>query len=484
MAVVEDRSAEEERDLAQLEIGALMDTAGVGVATFDSARGWLRPRAERRRAPAKVGRAAVDRARHRRARVAARIRTAAAGLAPRRTHRGALCGEPCRAGAALAAHPRRAGRRRFRPAHGGHGGRDRAGKRAAPEPAAAARADDHPRRHHGRHRLPARRDAGALQPPLRIHARAGGRRRGRAPRSANCSAASRRRWRALQAGQSFETELALALPGGTPAWYSLSVRRAEPAAGDNEVVAVLTDISRLKSQQAELEALLRDRELMFSLSDVGIAYLRGARIERANQAMAALSGYADSELTALDPAELALDRDDAPAPGAGGTARAAPAGPLPRRAPAAPARRQPGVGAGGAAAGGRGRRTGRAHLLVRRRAGAAPRARNCCARPKARGRSSIRCWWASSPSGRRHRVDEPLGAAHVRRRTGRLRRRADRHRGHARARAPAAPHRLPRHAGRRPAQTFECRLKARDGREFWVVGNAVLTGRGSSAAGR
>ena len=37
MAVVEDRSAEEERDLAQLEIGALMDTAGVGVATFDSA---------------------------------------------------------------------------------------------------------------------------------------------------------------------------------------------------------------------------------------------------------------------------------------------------------------------------------------------------------------------------------------------------------------------------------------------------------------
>ncbi len=53
MAVVEDRSAEEERDLAQLEIGALMDTAGVGVATFDSARGWLRPRAERRRAAAK-----------------------------------------------------------------------------------------------------------------------------------------------------------------------------------------------------------------------------------------------------------------------------------------------------------------------------------------------------------------------------------------------------------------------------------------------
>ncbi len=53
MAVVEDRSAEEERDLAQLEIGALMDAAGVGVATFDGARGWLRPRPERRRAAAR-----------------------------------------------------------------------------------------------------------------------------------------------------------------------------------------------------------------------------------------------------------------------------------------------------------------------------------------------------------------------------------------------------------------------------------------------
>jgi hypothetical protein len=41
-------------------------------------------------------------------------------------------------------------------------------------------------------------------------------------------------------------------------------------------VAVLTDITRLKTQQAELEQLVRDRELMFSLSDVGIVYLRGA----------------------------------------------------------------------------------------------------------------------------------------------------------------------------------------------------------------
>ncbi|MBI3367815.1 MAG: PAS domain S-box protein, partial [Burkholderiales bacterium] len=41
MAVVEDRSLEDERDLARLEMGALMDTAGIGVATYESSRGWL-----------------------------------------------------------------------------------------------------------------------------------------------------------------------------------------------------------------------------------------------------------------------------------------------------------------------------------------------------------------------------------------------------------------------------------------------------------
>src|SRR6185295_10298845 len=32
------------------------------------------------------------------------------------------------------------------------------------------------------------------------------------------------------------------------------------------------------------------------------------------------------------------------------------------------------------------------------------------------------------------------------------------------------------------AETFECRVRARDGREFWIVGNAVATGR--AATGR
>ncbi|MDH5339807.1 MAG: PAS domain S-box protein, partial [Rubrivivax sp.] len=109
---------------------------------------------------------------------------------------------------------------------------------------------------------------------------------------------------ALTAGLEFEAELAY--DGGRDGshWYTLQLRPAASEASEPEAVAVLTDITRLKTQQAELQSLLRDRELMFSLSEVGIVYQRGARFERANQAMAALTGYSAPELTALDAAEL------------------------------------------------------------------------------------------------------------------------------------------------------------------------------------
>jgi PAS domain S-box-containing protein len=42
MGIVEDRSVEEERDLARVQIGAMMDTAGVGIATFAESSGWVR----------------------------------------------------------------------------------------------------------------------------------------------------------------------------------------------------------------------------------------------------------------------------------------------------------------------------------------------------------------------------------------------------------------------------------------------------------
>lgn len=89
----------------------------------------------------------------------------------------------------------------------------------------------------------------------------------------------------------YETEFfAQAQPA--PRWYSLSVRRA----GDGEAIALLTDITRLKAQQLEYEQAAHDRELMFNLSDVGIATLRAGRIERANAALTALTGFAAAEL--------------------------------------------------------------------------------------------------------------------------------------------------------------------------------------------
>ena len=72
-------------------------------------------------------------------------------------------------------------------------------------------------------------------------------------------------------------------------------------------VLVLTDVSRLKAQQAELEALARDRALMFNLSDVGLAYLRSGLIERANEALAALTGYTVAELLGMHLSALFAD---------------------------------------------------------------------------------------------------------------------------------------------------------------------------------
>jgi PAS domain S-box-containing protein len=113
---------------------------------------------------------------------------------------------------------------------------------------------------------------------------------------------------ALALGQPYEIELPVERVDGAPQWYSLSVRGAQGAGlqaqTQTQAVAVLTDVTRLKGQQTELEQLLRDRELMFSLSEVGIVYQRGARIERANEAMAALTGWASPELSTLDAAEL------------------------------------------------------------------------------------------------------------------------------------------------------------------------------------
>ena len=102
----------------------------------------------------------------------------------------------------------------------------------------------------------------------------------------------------------YETELWFDAPGRPRQWCALSVRRVGNAQESLEVIAMLTDITRRKAQQLELEALARDRELMFSVSEVGIAFVRGDRIQRANEALSRLTGFEPGQLGLVHLAEL------------------------------------------------------------------------------------------------------------------------------------------------------------------------------------
>lgn len=324
LAVVEDRSAEDERDLAQLEIGALMDTAGVGVATFEPSRGWLPSAASRpgpRRGDDGRGTALQGISRE----------LVEPGSLPEyeRLQRALRHGERAEVRYAVL-HPELGLRwllTRVEPGQLGSGRtttsvvtidvteQEQAQRRneqllrelttildgtsagiAYLRGSVLVRCNQRFERMLG---LPGGRAAGSTLAELFAGQQA------MAPLLQGLDDALRER-------PAFETELRLVHPrSGAAAWYSLSVRRADGyGAADGEaaeVVAVLTDITRLKTQQAELETLLHERELMFSLSEVGIAWLRADRIERANEAFATLSGYAPEELAQLEHADLFED---------------------------------------------------------------------------------------------------------------------------------------------------------------------------------
>lgn len=114
----------------------------------------------------------------------------------------------------------------------------------------------------------------------------------------------------------YETEVELRLPQRPVRWCALSIRRMDSPGPELESIAVLSDVTRLKLQQVELEAVARDRELMFSVSDVGIAFIRRARVQRANEGLALLSGYSLGELSQMEEGLLFAgewDPEDLPA---------------------------------------------------------------------------------------------------------------------------------------------------------------------------
>lgn len=310
MAVVEDRSAEEERDLAQMQIGALVDTAGVGIATFQENAGWL-----------KQNHQAVE--------------GAGAASALRSISRDIVVPESLPEYERLQQALRLAQRAEVRYAvkHPELGQRWLL-TRVEPSTLASGQRTtsvvtlDVTEQHQSQMRseqllhelstiletstagIAYLRGNALVRCNRRFETMLGMPRAGVAGATLQELFASAPHGQriaadtvsALEEGHTYETEFELPSMYAADApsmWVALSVRRTGSDGLAAEAIAVLSDITRLKMQQAELEVLARDRELMFSLSEVGIAYLRGGRMQRANDALAQLAGYPAQELAGL-----------------------------------------------------------------------------------------------------------------------------------------------------------------------------------------
>jgi PAS domain S-box-containing protein len=322
MAIVEDRSVEEERDLAQVQIGALIDTAGVGIATFQESSGWVRQRSAGTGGSGEPG---------------------AAAAALQSIGRDVVAPESMPEFERLQAALRLGQRAEVRYAIRHH----ELGERwllTRVEPATLAsgkRTTSVVTLDVTEQQLAQQRSEQLLHELATIleSSTAGiaylrgdvlvrcnrrfetmlGLEAGSVVGSGlqrlfgaftHSGPLAREIDEALAGGGIFETEFELAGSAAGDAgsalarWYSLSVRRSAHAPDAHEAIAVLSDVTRLKLQQLELETLARDRELMFNLSGVGIAFVRNATIQRANQALARLVGHSVAELSVMPLAAL------------------------------------------------------------------------------------------------------------------------------------------------------------------------------------
>lgn len=309
MAVLEDLSAEQERDLAHQQLDALMDTAGVGLATFQQDAGWLKPRAPARSTSAKGKGSALASLQG----VGRDIVEPGSMAEFERLQQALKNGDRIEVRYAVR-HPE-LGRRwlltRVEP------GQLASGQRTTSVVTLDVTAQQQAEKRSELllHELTTIMDGAGLG---LAYLRGGTLVRCNAafesllglspgvpfgtPVSALLKAQPALAAQVQQVlphlAGSFEAEFEQQVAEAESRWLALTLRRVE-SAGAEETVAVISDISRLKAQQAELESLVQDRELMFSLSDVGIAILRGGRIARANDALAELTGYRIHELDGL-----------------------------------------------------------------------------------------------------------------------------------------------------------------------------------------
>jgi PAS domain S-box-containing protein len=316
MAIVEDRSVEEERDLAQVQIGALIDTAGVGIATFQESSGWVRQRAAGSSEPGaaaatlqSIGRDVVAPAsmpaferlqaalrRGERAEVRYAIRHAELGerwLLTRVEPATLASGKRTTSVVTLDVTEQQLAQQRSEQLL-----HELATILESSTAGIAYLRGDVLVRCNRRFETMLGLEAGSVAGSGLQQLFGGLMHSGQLAPVID---------EALAGGGIFETEFELA--GGDmsdvrPRWYSLSVRRSALAPDAHEAIAVLSDVTRLKLQQLELETLARDRELMFNLSGVGIAFVRNGVIQRANQALARLIGYSVAELSVMPLVEL------------------------------------------------------------------------------------------------------------------------------------------------------------------------------------
>jgi PAS domain S-box-containing protein len=327
MGVVEDRSMEEERDLAQVQIGALMHTAGVGLATFAETTGWVRQRSSgsasgEASAVSGASAAPADKkvATNAALQSISRDIVLPSSLPEYERLQNALRTDTGAEVRYAIRHPELGERwllTRVEPA------RLASGKRTTSVVTLDITEQQHAQRRSeqllfemstilesGSAGIAYLRGDVLVRCNRRFQAMLGMRRRLAAGVSLNAlfghdtqaQAMAAATLSALAEGTVFETELEVPPTKGSkrgPRWYALSVRRTGLRSEKIEAIAVLSDVTRLKTQQMELEILARDRELMFSLSGVGIAFLRDGRIQRANDAFALLSGHSAADLVGL-----------------------------------------------------------------------------------------------------------------------------------------------------------------------------------------
>lgn len=322
MAVVEDRSAEEERDLAQMQIGALMDTAGVGLATFQESGGWVQHASAL--PPSGGGDSGAAAALQ-----SIRREVVLPDSLPEyeRLQQALRHGQRTEVRYAIR-HPELGQRwlqTRVEPATLASGKRTTSVVTldVTEQYQSQQRSDTLLREmttilENTTAGMAYLRSGVLVRCNSRFEALLGV----HAGQVAGCGLAElftsqpdaqglvREIEAALAADTVFESELSFHMPGAATQWCALTVRRAGPGGDALEAIAVLSDITRLKAQQMELEALARDRELMFSLSEVGIAFIRDDRVQRANQAMCQLVGLDANEMNGLPTSALYANEDE------------------------------------------------------------------------------------------------------------------------------------------------------------------------------